>query len=100
MLNTYKEFLLQKGSIRPQYASFYAKWVSDCYALLDQPLASNLSRDQKKRFLSHMAKRHEDWQVKQADTALRLYDYFLSSQQRDAFSSSPDREGEWNLLEM
>ncbi len=25
-----------------------------------------------------MAKRQEHWQVKQADTALRLYDYFLS----------------------
>jgi hypothetical protein len=37
-----------------------------------------LNSDQKKQFLSEMAKRYEDWQVKQADIALRLYDYFLS----------------------
>ena len=31
-----------------------------------------------------MAKTHEDWQVKQADTALRLYQYFLSQSEKDS----------------
>ena len=42
-------------------------------------VVNRLTSDQKKEFLSEMAKRHEDWQVKQADTALRLYDYFLAN---------------------
>jgi len=40
--------------------------------------SARLANEQKKRFLAHLTKRYEDWQVTQADTALRLYDYFLS----------------------
>lgn len=31
-------------------------------------------------FSGSYSKNHEDWQVNQADNALRLYSYFLSSQ--------------------
>ncbi len=78
MLRAYEAFLIKKGTIKSQYVPFYLKWVSDCYAFLNEPLSNRLGTEQKKQFLSEMAKRHEDWQVKQADTALRLYDYFLS----------------------
>jgi integron integrase len=78
MLRPYEAFLVKKGTVKSQYLPFYLKWVSDCYAFLNEPLSNRLGNDKKKEFLSEMAKRHEDWQVKQADTALRLYDYFLS----------------------
>ena len=78
MLGAYEAFLIKKGSTKSQSVPFYLKWVSDCYSFLNEPLFNRLGSEQKKQFLSDMAKRHEDWQVKQADTALRLYDYFLS----------------------
>jgi hypothetical protein len=74
----YEDFLTKKGTVKTQYVPYYLKWVSDCYGFLDKPLSDRLRGEQRKQFLSHMEKRHEDWQVKQADTALRLYDYFLS----------------------
>jgi integron integrase len=49
-----------------------------------------------------MAKRHEDWQVKQADTALRLYDYFLSKNSTPPIgeAASPSSAAErWKPLE-
>ncbi len=78
MLRPYEAFLTKKGTVKPQYVPFYLKWVSDCYGFLNQPLSNRLGAEQRKQFLSEMARRHEDWQVKQADTALRLYDYFLA----------------------
>jgi hypothetical protein len=77
MFGAFRQFLLRKASIKPQYIPFYLNWVSDCYAYLDTPSDSRLSSEQKKQFLSYMAKNHEDWQVKQADAALRLCDYFF-----------------------
>jgi integrase len=32
--------------------------------------------------LKHLAKNHEDWQVNQAENALRIHDYYLSSDQK------------------
>ena len=78
MLMDYETFLNKKCTVKPQYVPYYLKWVSDCYGFLNESLSNRLNSDQKKQFLSDMAKRYEDWQVKQADTALRLYDFFLS----------------------
>ena len=46
-----------------------------------------------------MAKRHEDWQVKQADTALRLYDYFLSKTTSPKSEETSSHEERWKSLE-
>ena len=69
MLRPYEAFLVKKGTIKPQYVPFYLKWVSDCYSFLNEPLSNRLAAEQKRHFLSGMAKRYEDSQVKQADTA-------------------------------
>jgi hypothetical protein len=95
MLRVYKTFLLQKKVLKPQYVAFCVKWVSDCYSFLNEPLSTRLTTGQKKHFLSQMGKLHEEWQVKQADTALRLYDYLLSGN-KDTSAPMPM---EWKALE-
>lgn len=77
MLEAFRQFLLRKASVKPQYVPFYLKWVSDCYGYLNTAPDSRLSSEQKKQFLAHMAKNHEEWQVKQADAALRLFDLWI-----------------------
>jgi hypothetical protein len=64
MLRAYEAFLIKKGTIKSQYVPFYLKWVSDCYAFLNESLSKRLGNEQEKQFLADMAKRHEDWQVK------------------------------------
>lgn len=99
MLKNFETFLNKKGSLKPRYIPYYLKWVSDCYHFLNQPLSTRLNSDQKKQFLSHMEKKYEEWQVNQADTALRLYDYFLSQTSLPKTGDmSPDKES-WRSLE-
>ena len=99
MLRPYEAFLTSKRRVKPQYIPFYLKWVSDCYAFLNEPLSSRLTSEQLKQFLSHMGKRHEDWQVKQADTALKLYDYFLSKAISPTTGEPSSGQENWRLLE-
>jgi site-specific recombinase XerD len=54
----YEAFLTKKGSVKTQYVPYYLKWVSDCYGFLNEPLSTRLSLEQKKQFLSDMAKHH------------------------------------------
>jgi len=99
MLKAYEIFLNKKGNIKPQYIPYYLKWVSDCYNFLNQPLSARLNSDQKRQFLKDMGKKYEEWQVNQADTALRLYDYFLSQTQLpERGDISSDKES-WRSLE-
>jgi len=99
MLRNYEAFLTSKGTLKTQYIPYYLKWVSDCYVFLNEPLSNRLNSDQKKQFLSDMAKRHEDWQVKQADTALRLYDFFLSKNVTPTMGETSSHNETWKLLE-
>lgn len=99
MITAFKEYLRHKGSIKSTYVPFYLKWVSACYEFLDIDPSSRLANEQKKRFLAHMTKRYEDWQVKQADTALRLYDYFLSREGRKLVQDGEASVNEWKYFE-
>lgn len=45
-----------------------------------------------------MANKYEDWEVNQADTDLRLYDYFSQSESSIRGNTLPDKEG-WQSLE-
>jgi hypothetical protein len=99
MLKSYEIFLKKKGAMKPQYIPYYLKWVSDCYVFLDQPLTNRFNSEQKKQFLFDMAKQYEDWQVKQADTALRLYDYFLAQTISPETGKPLIQKEQWQLLE-
>ncbi len=99
MLDNYKSYLLQIGAVRTNYVPYYVKWVGDCYAFLDVPYTERIDNDQKKSFLSHLAKSYEDWQVIQAEEALRHYDYFLSLEQKPPAPGETVSEQDWTSLE-
>ena len=50
MLREFEAFLPTKGTVKAQYLPFYLKWVSDCYAYLDQPLSERPGAEQNKQF--------------------------------------------------
>lgn len=86
MLEPFKQFLSLKGRVQSKSLPFYLRWVTECYRFLDTPLSQFITNEQKTQFLKQLSKSHEDWQVNQADNALRLYGYFLSR-------TSPDENG-------
>ena len=99
MLAQFQSFLAHHGHIREKNLPYYLRWVSECYAYLKQPIEHKITSEQRHRFLSSLATNHEDWQVKQADHALRLYQFFLS---RQPTSTSPDPTSfgqQWDSVE-
>ena len=99
MPSTFKDYLTQKALVKGKYVPFYLKWVSDCYSFLSEQDSVVLNPEQTDRFRQYLAKTHEDWQVKQASNALRLYNYYLTSSQNNSPAKSPEIKNEWNLLE-
>lgn len=99
MLSGFKSYLANKAVVADKYLPYYIKWVADCYAHFTLPETAALKSEQRQKFLEHIAKTHPDWQVKQADSALRLYGYYLSrSQERPSGVNPADRE-RWHKLE-
>jgi hypothetical protein len=71
MIREFESYLSNKKHIKDKYVPYYMKWVSDCYSYLDESVESRLPADRIQTFLSHLSKKHEDWQVNPADYALR-----------------------------
>jgi integron integrase len=99
MLDNFEQYLLQKGAIKSTYVPYYIKWVADCYSFLNVPNSTRINSNQKKEFLDDLAKHHEDWQVRQADSALRLYDYFLSQEMKTFSEDMPESVRDWASIE-
>jgi len=99
MLDNYNDYLIHKASVKANYVPYYLKWVADCYSFLNVPDTTRINSDQKNQYLSDLAKSCEDWQVKQADTALRLYDYFLSQGVDQSSAGTHALGQDWKALE-
>ncbi len=99
MLQAFEQFLSDKERVPQKNAPYYVKWVSDCYLYFDKPETQLLTNEQNAEFLSRLAKKHEDWQVQQADRALRLYGYFLTRKQTSEDEPSVNNQGDWKEIE-
>lgn len=98
MLNGFQEYLIQKGNIKKSYIPYYLKWVGSSLAFLNISDSTFINSDQKKLFLVHLSKKCEDWQVNQADDALRLYNYYIS-QKLETLLPSDVSLADWNKIE-
>ena len=109
MLEAFQEYLLSVKQVKEKYIPYYIKWVSDCYSYLNESIQKDVTVDKRHAFLKYLSKNHEDWQVNQAEYALRLYQFFLSKERSDNTNrANPnnstdndeiDRSGVWDALE-
>lgn len=99
MLQAFKQCLSEKERLPEKNIPYYVKWVSACYRFFDVPESQTLTNEQNAKFLNWLAKKHEDWQVQQADRALRLYDYFLSRSQKNDDGTAVAVSSDWQKIE-
>ena len=99
MLDIFQQFLSDKERVPERNIPYYLKWVTDCYRYFNLAQDVSLSNGQLEDFLRHLAKNHEDWQVRQADRAVRLYVFFLAKAARAAEESTSGYAQDWNAVE-
>jgi integron integrase len=99
MLVRFRQFLAEKERVPELNLPYYLKWVADCYRFYNSAQDNLLSNEQLEEFLHHLAKNHEDWQVRQADRAVRLYMFFLSKEARAAEHAASGYSDDWIAIE-
>jgi len=58
--------------------TYYIAWVSKFYSFIDKTSGSNVTPEDIERFLKDSSLHHEDWQINQANDAIRLYLFFIA----------------------
>ncbi len=95
MLKYFEQYLKNTGQVKARSLPYYVKWVADCYAFLNKDFSQRVTNEEKEQFLSHLAKAHEDWQIKQADLAIKLYNFFLL---KNSKTNSKQALAQWEIL--
>ena len=88
-MNEFQKYLIETAHIAEKYIPYYLKWVEVFLNQLSDNDKINFSSDEKENFLLFLSSEHEDWQIKQADHALRLYRHFLSIESNKKIPPAP-----------
>jgi hypothetical protein len=94
----FQNFLARHTSVPQTHTPHYLRWISGAYAFLHLPLDTPVTQAQKEIYLAYLAQTHEQWQVRQADYAMRLYGYFLARAQAASAANGLDCAAEWIVL--
>ncbi len=96
-MKKFQEFLTA-NNIQSKYIPYYINWIKKCYSYLKLSISIKIDNAQKNQFLDHLSTQYEDWQVRQADYAIKLYQYYLSQKENKAVQKKEFQE-EWVWFE-
>ncbi|RPI73617.1 MAG: integron integrase, partial [Desulfobacteraceae bacterium] len=89
-LGSFNDFLNNQPVIPEKQRPFYVRWVEMFLRSMDGAEGVDFADDWVESFLNDLGRRREVWQVKQAEDAIRLYKYFLSSDDKPAGDQAGD----------
>lgn len=101
-LQKFEEYLATKQITNDKQLPFYVRWVSNFLGFCQKSAASPGSDNQVQSFLQLLSKTKEEWQVKQAREAIRIFHFYLSQthEQEAAVMAvqSPDTQAAWQRI--
>ena len=99
ILKDFQRFLSEKKMANPNSIPYLSIWVANCYDSFDLSLTQPLNETQKQEFIAQFTKNHEDWQVKQAQDALRLFQFFQGNNLFNKDKTNLSHLEKWQNLE-
>jgi integron integrase len=84
----FQTYLQSRHILPKERIPYYLSWVSQFFAFVDKNTSAAITRDDMDRFLKHLTKSKEEWQVAQAKEAIELFKFVCMSDARD--SRKPD----------
>ena len=81
-LDDFKKYLLNTAKIKPEILPYYLKRINAVIAYYNKSFGEGISNEEKSRFLDEISNTYEEWQIKQADYAIKLYNFYINDQNR------------------
>lgn len=93
----FEKYLRETRIIIENRIPYYISWVSKFYSFINKNPRDSVLPADIDRFLKNTGKYSEDWQIKQAEDAIRLFLYFLSKK-RDKQTGRGNVAAEWKTV--
>ena len=99
LLSDFKK-VLGEFEVAPKTLPFYIRWVEKALEFTKTAPGKIITRKNGEEFLLHLELKYEDWQVRQAGEAIKIYNYLLSSNENQEGSASTDETWQKILQDM
>lgn len=97
-MEDYKSYLLSHRIGPDKKVDYYLSWVTQFYAFCNKRPSDRVSEEQIDRFLRHLTKTREEWQVNQANEAIQLYLYFNRRNHEMPGRKDLDSRSQWRAV--
>ena len=101
-LDRFATYLNTKKLVNDKHLPHYLRWVGTFLTHCKKSQSTADSESQLDEFLHNLAKNKEEWQVRQAREAIRIFQYYLAGLQsttnHNGEQSSTDPHDSWQLL--
>ena len=94
-MERFSSYLLSKRIVPEKRLRYYLSWITRFYAFCDKSLCDDVSNEEIDSFLRHLMKSREDWQVSQANEAIRLYIYYNRRKCQSKADADIDSDTQW-----
>ena len=74
-MKDFANYLVLKRFVSKKVSHFYRLWVISLYDYIGKKPGENIENGDIDRYISYITKSKMEWQVKQAQEAIRLYQY-------------------------
>jgi len=91
----FRDFLRARNLVPEDKVVYYQGWVSKFTALFGEELSQGITGDLLDAFGRHLNKRFEEWQIKQAKEAVRLYGYYKAAELKRQEAKDRKYDDDW-----
>jgi hypothetical protein len=81
----FKIYLLNTAKVKNGILPYYLKRINAVLSFYKKEFGEGISNEEKNSFLNNLSNTLEEWQVNQADYAIRLYNFYVNDQKRTKF---------------
>ena len=97
-MDDFKAYILSSRIANEKSAGFYLHWVTGFYRYCSKDPDDALTQEVIDEYLAYLAKRKEDWQVRQASDAIQLYLFFKKRNNRESCREEGDGKAQWKTV--
>lgn len=97
-MDDFKAYILSSRIANEKSADFYVRWVTGFYRYCSKDPDDAVKQEVIDEYLAYLAKRKEDWQVRQASDAIQLYLFFKKRNNKESCREEGDGKAQWKTV--
>ena len=97
-MEQFKSYLLSKNLTDEKKVGFYLSWVTRFNEFCNKKPEDSITEEEIERYLKHLSKSREEWQVRQASEAINLYQFFKNRKNTEHSKAGLEESAQWKSV--